>query len=68
LLLETHGRAIAALGALVSLSLALMKMLPFVPGHFGLAEVAALGVWLAVGAGAYCFGGAGGRGLARFNS
>lgn len=66
--LESRGRAIAALGALVSLALAMMKVLPFVPGHFGLAEVAALGIWLAVGAGAYCFGGAGGRGLARFNS
>jgi len=42
-------QAIAALGALVSLALVLMKLLPRVPGHFTTAEWMALAVWLALG-------------------
>jgi amino acid transporter len=43
-------RRIAALGALVALLLILMKIVPFVPGHFSLYEWLALGVWLVLGA------------------
>jgi len=42
-------RVIAALGAFVSLSLVLMKLLPGVPGHFTTAEWVALAIWLALG-------------------
>ena len=48
---ETSGRlrAIAAFGAVVSLLLVLMKLLPAFPGHFSLAEWIALGVWVGLG-------------------
>ena len=42
-------RAIAWLGALVGLAMALMKILPFVPGHFSGWEWLALGLWLLIG-------------------
>jgi len=42
-------RALAGIGAVVSLALILMKWLPVVPGHFTLAEWIALAVWLALG-------------------
>jgi basic amino acid/polyamine antiporter, APA family len=42
-------RAIAWLGALVGLAMALMKILPFVPGHFSNWEWMALGLWLSTG-------------------
>ena len=41
--------AIAWLGALVGLAMALMKMLPFVPGDFSRWEWLALGLWLLTG-------------------
>ncbi len=42
-------RLMAATGALVGLSMILMKVIPFVPGHFNGYEWLALGVWLALG-------------------
>jgi amino acid transporter len=39
-------RRVAAVGAMVGLSLALMKILPFVPGHFNRYEWLALGIWI----------------------
>jgi amino acid transporter len=43
-------RLVAALGALVGLLMILMKVVPFVPGHFSPYEWLALGVWVALGA------------------
>ena len=45
----TRLRLVAATGSLVSLALVLMKWLPWVPGHFSLAEWLALAAWLALG-------------------
>lgn len=42
-------RAVAAIGALVSCLLILMKLLPFVPGHFRGYEYLALGLWCLLG-------------------
>jgi len=42
-------RTIAAVGALVSLIFIAMKLLPFVPGHFTLAEWIVLVLWIALG-------------------
>lgn len=42
-------RVVSSLGIAVSLALVLMKWLPGIPGHFSLAEWAALGAWLALG-------------------
>ena len=42
-------RAIAGFGALASLALVLLKFVPFIPGHFTVAEWIALGLWLALG-------------------
>jgi APA family basic amino acid/polyamine antiporter len=44
------GRRMAALGAAVTLILILMKILPFVPGHFSRYEWLALFLWCALGA------------------
>ena len=46
-------RAVAAFGLLVGVAMALMKIVPFVPGHFTIYEWLALGVWIAVGAVSY---------------
>jgi amino acid transporter len=48
---ENNGRlrVVAAFGAVVSLLLVLMKLLPAFPGHFSLAEWIALGVWVGLG-------------------
>jgi basic amino acid/polyamine antiporter, APA family len=43
-------RTVAALGALIASALILIKVLPFVPGHFSIYEYAALTVWLLMGA------------------
>jgi amino acid transporter len=43
-------RAVAAVGAVVGLLMILMKVLPWVPGHFDRYEWLALGVWIGVGA------------------
>ncbi len=42
-------RLIAIVGALVALALVLMKLLPFVPGHFTRYEVATLLLWICAG-------------------
>jgi amino acid transporter len=42
-------RTIAAFGAVVSVVLVLMKLLPAVPGHFSVAEWIALAAWLVLG-------------------
>jgi basic amino acid/polyamine antiporter, APA family len=42
-------RVIACVGALVSLLLVLMKLLPIVPGHFSAAEWIALTAWIVLG-------------------
>jgi len=42
-------RAVAALGILVASALVLIKILPFVPGHFTAYEYLALGFWICLG-------------------
>jgi basic amino acid/polyamine antiporter, APA family len=42
-------RLVAAIGALVALLMILMKVFPFVPGHFSVYEWLALGIWVALG-------------------
>jgi amino acid transporter len=42
-------RLVSGLGIAVSLLLVAMKLLPFFPGHFSVAEWAALALWLALG-------------------
>ncbi|HYL82882.1 MAG TPA: APC family permease [Candidatus Angelobacter sp.] len=42
-------RLVTGLGILVSLTLFLMKVLPFFPGHFSPAEWIALGIWIGLG-------------------
>jgi amino acid transporter len=46
---ENKGTAIAATGAMVSLAIVLMKLVPAVPGSFGWPEWLALGGWCALG-------------------
>ena len=43
------GQVIAALGLTVGIAMALMKIVPLVPGHFTKYEWLALGVWVALG-------------------
>jgi len=43
-------RLVAAVGALVGLLMILMKVAPFVPGHFSTYEWLAMGIWVALGA------------------
>jgi APA family basic amino acid/polyamine antiporter len=45
-----RDRMIAGLGAIVGLAMLLMKMLPFIPGHFSAGEWLALGAWILLGA------------------
>jgi hypothetical protein len=40
---------VAAVGLLVALTMVLMKVVPFVPGHFSPAEWAALAIWCVMG-------------------
>src|SRR4029077_18034023 len=42
-------RVVAVIGALVALLMILMKVFPFVPGHFSVYEWLALGIWVALG-------------------
>ena len=42
-------RLVAVIGATVGLLMILMKVVPFVPGHFSAYEWLALGAWLALG-------------------
>ena len=46
---ELSQRLLALVGLLVAGAMVLMKLLPFVPGHFTLPEYVALGAWLAAG-------------------
>jgi APA family basic amino acid/polyamine antiporter len=48
--LSVAGKAIAIFGLLVALLMALMKVVPGIPGHFTLYEWIALAVWIAIGA------------------
>jgi amino acid transporter len=43
-------RLVAAVGALVGWLMILMKVVPFVPGHFSAYEWLALGIWIVLGA------------------
>ena len=43
-------RVVAAAGVIVGALLVLMKVLPFVPGHFDRYEFLALGIWCLLGA------------------
>ncbi|MFY9531198.1 MAG: APC family permease [Candidatus Acidiferrales bacterium] len=43
-------RVVAAVGAFIALALLLMKVLPFVPGHFSAYEYIALSLWVLMGA------------------
>jgi amino acid transporter len=45
--------AVAGFGLLVGITMALMKMVPLIPGHFTVYEWLALGVWVAVGGFSY---------------
>jgi len=51
--LSAAERAIAVVGLVVGIAMALMKIVPFVPGHFTFYEWLALGIWIALGAIAY---------------
>jgi basic amino acid/polyamine antiporter, APA family len=46
---ERQGTAVAATGAIVSVAIVLMKVVPAVPGSFGWPEWVALGGWCALG-------------------
>ncbi len=46
---QARAYLIALLGAMVGLAMALMKFLPFVPGHFSGWEWLALGIWILLG-------------------
>jgi amino acid transporter len=51
--LSTPELALAVLGLLVGIAMALMKIVPVVPGHFTVYEWLALGIWIALGATSY---------------
>jgi basic amino acid/polyamine antiporter, APA family len=53
ILLSALERAVAILALLVGIAMALMKVLPGVPGHFTIYEWIALAVWIALGATAW---------------
>jgi len=46
---EGSGRGIALVGAIVALAMVLMKVLPFVPGHFSGWEWLTLCLWIILG-------------------
>ena len=48
--LSSIERGVAWFGFAVGIAMALMKVVPLVPGHFTLYEWLALGVWIALGA------------------
>jgi len=50
--LSAAERAVAWFGLAVGIAMALMKVVPLVPGHFDVKEWLALGVWIALGAAA----------------
>ncbi len=47
--LSAAERVVAGFGLAVGIAMALMKVVPFVPGHFTVYEWLALGVWIALG-------------------
>ena len=51
--LSSAERVVAAFGLVVGVLMALMKMIPLVPGHFSVYEWLALGVWIVLGAASY---------------
>ena len=55
-------RVIAWFGLLVGIAMALMKLIPKVPGHFTVNEWLALAIWIALGAAAAMFGNTNGKG------
>ena len=48
--LSAMERAVAWFGLAVGIAMALMKLIPFIPGHFTVYEWIALAVWIALGA------------------
>jgi basic amino acid/polyamine antiporter, APA family len=50
-------RMIAGFGLMVGIAMALMKLVPFVPGHFTIYEWIALAIWIAIGLAAAGIGG-----------
>ena len=48
--LSLAQQALAAFGLVVAVAMALMKLVPFVPGHFTGSEWVALAIWVALGA------------------
>jgi hypothetical protein len=46
-------KTIAGFGLLVAVAMALMKVVPLIPGHFTIYEWIALGVWIVLGAISY---------------
>jgi hypothetical protein len=48
--LSAAEKAVALFGLVVAVALALMKIVPIVPGHFTMYEWLALGVWCVLGA------------------
>ena len=48
--LSALERAVAALGLAVAIAMALMKVVPLVPGHFSVYEWIALAIWILLGA------------------
>jgi amino acid transporter len=51
--LSSAERAVAVFGLLVGIAMALMKVVPLIPGHFTVYEWLALGVWILLGAISY---------------
>ena len=47
--LSSAERAVAAFGLLVGIAMTLMKLLPFIPGHFTTSEWLAFGIWIVLG-------------------
>ena len=56
LMLSAAERAVASLGLAVGIAMALMKLIPRVPGHFTIYEWLALAIWIALGAAASMIG------------
>jgi hypothetical protein len=50
--LSVVERGLAWFGLAVGISMALMKVIPWVPGHFTVYEWMALGIWVVIGVGA----------------
>ena len=46
---SASAKIVAWIGALVALAMVLMKVLSFIPGHFGVWEWLAFGLWILLG-------------------